>query len=150
MGRIAEPVRARITRGIKINEDTGCWEWQGAKNARGYGRIAMPSGKMGGYRDSTHRVSYEEYVGPIPDGMVLDHLCRNPSCCNPEHLEAVTQKVNLRRGDTFQAANLLKTHCPHGHEYTPENTRRVARGRRCRACERRRSNEHNARKRASV
>ena len=133
MGRVAEPVVDRIARGVIIDPETGCWEWQGAKR-RGYGRIAMPSGKMGGYRDSTHRVAYEAYV------------CRNTSCCNPEHLEAVAQRENLLRGKTFQAANTPKTHCKFGHEFTPENTRLIPRGRRCRACEARRSRESLARK----
>jgi hypothetical protein len=66
-------------------------------------------------------MAYEWLVGPIPDGFQIDHLCRVRNCVAPDHLEAVTQQENLRRGEAG-ANNKIKTHCPHGHEYTPENT----------------------------
>lgn len=76
--------------------DTPCWEWQGAKWPSGYGMI-----RFGSRRLLAHRVTYERMVGPIPDGLVLDHLCRNTSCVNPEHLDPVTVAVNnQRRRDT--------------------------------------------------
>lgn len=144
MGRPQIPLADRLHSGIRVSE-AGCWEWTKGTGAGGYGRISV---RMDGYSliCYTHRVSWELHEGPIPEGLVIDHLCRNPLCCNPAHLEPVTQRINLLRGETFQAANILKTHCSYGHAFTDENTRRVARGRRCKTCERRRSNESNARK----
>jgi hypothetical protein len=74
---------------------TGCWEWQRAKCLIGYGRIRIDGKAM-----AAHRMTYEQAHGPIPDGMGLDHLCRNPSCVNPAHLEPVTHVENVRRGAT--------------------------------------------------
>lgn|SRR5690606_5793950 len=108
-------------------EDGGCWLWTGGLTRTGYG-------KFGG-TGLAHRYAYQRFIGQIPAGMQLDHLCRNRACCNPSHLEPVTGRENLLRGDTWQARNAAKTHCPQGHEYTPENTYRYADGRRkCRAC----------------
>lgn len=75
-----------------IATPTGCWEWQGAKSGSGYGCVGMNGRKV-----ATHRLAYIWFVGPIPDGLELDHLCRNIICCNPEHLEAVTRAENQRR-----------------------------------------------------
>lgn len=128
----------------------GCWIWQGAINRLGYGRI-----RVGSHADRTsrvvytHRLSYEFHVGPIPDDLVLDHLCHNPVCCNPAHLEAVPQRVNLLRGiDTLAAVSAGRTECAQGHAFTPENTRIDSRsGRRyCRACGRARSAAYTARR----
>ena len=83
------------------------------------------------------------FVGPLPDGLVLDHLCRNRACVNPEHLEPVTQSVNLLRGETVNAAASARTHCINGHEFSPVNTRISPSGRRvCRSCGRARSLAH--------
>lgn len=98
----------------KINKTDSCWVWTGAKQSRGYGNYR---GKL------AHRVSYEKYVGEIPSGLTIDHLCRNRLCVNPEHLEAVTQYVNNMRGDGFASKNLRKTHCYNGHELTEDNVR---------------------------
>jgi hypothetical protein len=89
----------KLKNGFKINEYTGCWEWQGAADPDGYGAI-----RWKGKKRNTHKVMYEYLVGEIPnhdDGRPydLDHLCRNRICCNPEHLEPVTRTVNTRRGD---------------------------------------------------
>lgn len=75
-----------------IVDDEGCWLWQGVQNGKGYGYIRHNNLKRG-----VHRVSYEIYIGPIPEGMHIDHLCRVRHCCNPEHLEAVTVAENNRR-----------------------------------------------------
>lgn len=109
-----------------------CWEWEGYKIKNGYGRTSYGSGKI-----LAHRWSYQIYKGEIPAGMVIDHLCRNTSCVNPDHLEAVTQRENCRRGLTgshMKIVALRRTHCPHGHEYTPENTIPRKSGRFCRRC----------------
>lgn len=84
-----------------------------------------------------HRYAWELVNGPVPDGLVLDHLCRNHACCNPDHLEAITQRENLLRGETFQADNVSKTMCPQGHYYSGSNLRTSPAGKRiCRHCHR--------------
>ncbi len=74
-------------------QPTGCWHWTGAKTDKGYGRFYLNGNKH------AHRISYELLIGPIPNGLVIDHLCRNPSCVNPAHLEPVTHVENVKRGD---------------------------------------------------
>jgi hypothetical protein len=91
----------------------------------------------GGKLASTHRTMYEHAKGPIPAGLVIDHLCRQPRCCNPDHLEAVTQRENLLRGQTVNAAAVAQTHCIHGHSFNEANTYRPPgqpNKRMCRAC----------------
>ena len=116
----------------KVNRTAGdgCWEWNSHLNRTGYGQYFHE-----GRAVLAHRYAYEDAVGPIPAGMVIDHLCRNHSCVRPDHLEAVTQQTNLLRGNTKASQNANKTHCPHGHEYTPENTYTPPSGSRmCRTC----------------
>jgi hypothetical protein len=119
--------------GLTVLTPGGCWEWTGATGgSRRYGCISVK-----GVTRRAHRVAYELLAGPIPDGLELDHLCRNRLCVNPEHLEPVTHRENVLRGDAPPAANVSKTHCPRGHELTPENTytrRGRPGGRECRAC----------------
>lgn len=117
-------------RRVDKNGDGGCWLWTGAKTSNGYGYLNTDGG-----RRLAHRFSYESLVGPIPAGLQLDHLCRVRHCVNPTHLEPVTQRENVLRGEGLSAANARKTHCSRGHEYTPENTYIYAEGRRhCRPC----------------
>ena len=131
-----EPVAARLRRRAVVVEG-GCWEWQGHLDPKGYARVTITTDE-GTYRAGilAHRLAFETFVGPIPDGLVLDHLCRNRSCINPEHLEPVTQQENIRRSPVApQAVNARKTHCKHGHEFTPENTRHyIKNGRPARRC----------------
>ena len=101
-----------------------CWPWEGGRDRRGYG-IAWRDGKHLG----AHRLVYEHLVGAIPAGLTLDHLCQNPSCVNPIHLEPVPLKENIQR------YHRLKTHCLRGHELTPDNLiRRTSGWRMCRRC----------------
>jgi hypothetical protein len=98
----------------------GCWQWMGATDRYGYG-LSLFYGRRE-RKHMAHRVAYEQFVGPIPEGLVIDHLCRNKGCVNPDHLEPVTIGENVLRGETIPARNLLKTHCHRGHEFTPEST----------------------------
>lgn len=79
---------------IDVCKETGCWQWQGEINRNGYGRAYHK-----GRRPVVHRLLYEDLVGPIPEGLVLDHVCKVRNCCNPMHMDPVTQKENVHRGD---------------------------------------------------
>lgn len=107
---------------------TRCWTWLGSRNSNGYGFLGGKRGPR-----FAHRVSYETFVGPIADGLQIDHLCRNPRCVNPEHLEAVTPQINVRRGESPGARALRRTHCLAGHDYATHGVVRVGR-RICRTC----------------
>lgn len=140
--------------GRVVETDEGCWLWPGAKFRSGYANVGTV--ERGQRRNrSLHRVFYERFVGPIPEGLDLDHLCRTTSCVNPGHVEPVTRSVNLRRGNAGglrnrgrAAANAAKTHCHHGHPFDEENTHWTkAGGRSCRACDRDR-HRHRYRERA--
>lgn len=125
----------------------GCWRWAACIRDDGYGSFTV----VGGHGPNTirlvaHKYAFEVFRFPVPEGLELDHLCRNRWCVNPFHLQPVTQLTNLMRGESFCANNARKTHCMHGHEFTPENTLIVeypnrAPCRRCRKCHARRQNE---------
>lgn len=116
----------------KFTVGDGCWEWTAPLSGMGYAQFYD-----GNRKPMAHRVVYELLVGPIPEGLQLDHLCRVRHCVNPHHLEPVTARENLIRGQGFIAANVRKTHCKEGHELTPENTRIVRETeRQCRTCQR--------------
>lgn len=140
------PLRDRIADKIRVNLDTRCWLWTGCTRGRGYGAIDVD-----GSLQPAHRVVYELLVGPIPEGYQVDHLCREPACVNPDHLEAVTAAENNRRSSSPSAENARKTHCLNGHELTPENSYRPPgkEARYCRTCQARRSREHRERKAAA-
>lgn len=120
----------------KVNKDgpEGCWLWTAYILVNGYGLFGLRKNKM----ILAHRFAYQDAIDQIPSGLVIDHLCRVRHCVNPSHLEAVTQRENVRRG--FGGANnSSKTHCPNGHEYTCENTYSAPcrpNSRYCRACRR--------------
>lgn len=118
---------------------SGCWLWMGSLDGRGYGSMRVGNTAVGRSIVRTHRFSYELYKGPIPDDMCLDHLCRVRSCCNPDHLEPVTIRENILRGEALSAQRAKQTHCKNGHEFTPANTRVSPKNERiCRACARER------------
>jgi hypothetical protein len=128
----------RFEQFVYTEPNTGCWLHVGAPTGRqGYAGFQL----KGRYRRA-HRVSYEHHVGPIPEGLILDHLCRVPCCVNPAHLEPVTNSENVLRGRIGRLrktnppkARALKTHCPAGHAYTPEGVYINARGaRECKLC----------------
>lgn len=118
-----------------VETERGCWEWQGSATPKGYGRIWVGEKLL-----YVHRAAYEALVGEIPEGLQLDHLCRNRGCWRPDHLDPVTNRVNAQRGEAgsyLGAKNLNKTHCPQGHPYDGDNLRVNARGwRYCRTCRR--------------
>lgn len=116
---------------IEIAESL-CWLWRGSINSTGYGSFVAGNRKY-----LAHRFSYEHFIGPIGAGLVIDHLCRVRECVNPDHIEAVSQKVNVHRGIGEAAKNRVKSNCPAGHPYESDNLK-VFRGMRyCRACHRR-------------
>jgi hypothetical protein len=136
----------------KVVDRVGCWIYTGSLNPSGYGQVNV--GRRGEGRVMTHRATYEFFRAEIPEGLFLDHLCRNRACVNPWHLEPVTPKVNSERGD--MAGNgehhRSKTECVHGHPFTPENTLRTTQGhRQCRTCHNARAlRRYHARKKAAA
>lgn len=125
---------ARFTSKMEICADSGCWLWVARMNRNGYGSYMHPESQR---TVVAHRYAYEVVVGPIPEGLQLDHLCRVRNCVNPAHLEPVTQRENLLRGDTLTAKAASATHCPAGHEYAGANLYINPEGHRlCRECHR--------------
>lgn len=109
-------VRALLVLLAEPDEASGCWLWTRATaGQQGYGRL-MIRGKI----TLAHVASYREWVGPVPSGLQLDHLCRQRSCINPDHLEPVTQAENARRG-LSGVLTPPRSRCPKGHDLTPEN-----------------------------
>ena len=117
-------LEARFWSKVQKDGPNDCWLWIGARKTGGYGSFMVFCDKRRGIAQfaNAHRVSYELVKGPIPSGLTLDHLCRNTSCVNPEHLEAVSMAVNVLRGTGVSAINAAKTHCPKGHPFDLINT----------------------------
>lgn len=130
--RKREPLADRFWRKVALTDDGGCWLWQASFMGVGYGGFSVD-----GVMRYAHRVAYELIVGPIPEGLHIDHLCRVRHCVNPSHLEAVTQAENIRRGCGPAAIAVRENRCHRGHEFTLESTRLESNGKRhCRTCAR--------------
>lgn len=148
--RKPKPIEDRFWQKVKENSETGCWEWQGALS-NGYGAIGH------GTRDKhtmyqAHRWAYEYVVAKIPEGLQIDHLCRNRRCVNPAHLEPVTIRENLRRGNGWAGLHARKTHCPAGHPLEGDNLSQhhLKHGqRKCLACHAARQRAYKAAKRVA-
>lgn len=122
------------------DKETGCWNWTDHLDVKGYGRISVNA-----YPEVASRTAYRLYIGKIPDGLHIDHLCRNPSCVNPQHLEAVTNKENCRRGivaEVHRARQAAKTHCKHGHPFSGDNLYVSRKQRVCITCRKRNKLRH--------
>lgn len=131
----------------EVDPLTGCWNWTASKLPSGYGRFSFGGDDNMGL---AHRWSYEYFKGPIPEGNHIDHLCRNQSCVNPAHLDAVTPRENLIRAVPYRWRKGNKTHCLNGHERTPENTYINKAGRpTCRTCRNESQLEYKARRRVA-
>lgn len=128
----------RILRNVLMDAN-GCWVWIGNRTPANYGRV-----NAYGRVWKAHRLSYEAFIGPIPGGLTLDHLCRNRPCVNPRHLDPVPPGVNtLRSPYTVPSINSTKTECPDGHPYDEANTYFAPNGsRRCRACRNKATSAH--------
>ena len=125
---------------VEQEDNWGCWQWLGAhSNGR-------PTVHYKGRTRYAYSAAYEERFGPVPVGMELDHTCYNKWCWNPNHVQPVTHAQNLQRGNGLPHHNSIKTHCPHGHEYTKENTYDRVNGRWCKACQRNRNEAMRVRK----
>lgn len=130
-GRPAMPIEDRFFEKV-VEQADGCWLWTAQLHNQGHGRFRLPDRHV-----YAHRWAYEFLVGPVPEGMELDHLCRVRACVNPAHLEPVTHRENVLRGVSPAALHAAKTHCPKGHAFDEANTYvTAARSRQCRECRR--------------
>lgn len=132
--KVAPRHNKRFDQRVLISPSTACWEWTGCTTKKGYGLIVID-----GRRIHVHRYAFARFNGDIPDGLTIDHLCRNRRCVNPVHLEAVTSGTNVLRGNSPTAKNARKSHCANGHPLTPGNLCKIKKNpsrRMCKACRR--------------
>jgi hypothetical protein len=151
MRKTTDP-RQRFARHVQP-QPNGCWEWQGNLDRHGYGTFYIPMHNSRGAmqrKHGAHRASHVLFKGPIAPGLCIDHLCRNPRCVNPAHLEAVTPQENTLRGESFSAVNARKRRCIHGHCLAdPANVyRQGGKRRQCRRCNLEAVTRYNARRKA--
>ncbi len=140
------PALQRFEDNYTPEPNSGCWLWMACDNGAGYGLL-----QINGRQILAHRFAYETFIGPIPRDKQLDHLCRVRCCVNPLHLEAVTRKENILRGECPQAKNARKTHCHVGHPLSGNNLHVLPDGsRRCRECNRRTSLRYRKRSGATI
>lgn len=130
VGHIFKPLMQRFWEKVSPEPNTGCWLWIGATNGCGYGRLAIGRSD----RVYAHRLSYERHVGVIPAGMQIDHLCRNPLCVNPRHLEPVSNRENTRRGGV-SALREPRLFCSRGHAFADHEYIDTKGYRQCRKCQ---------------
>ena len=131
--RLVQYMEARIQR-----NEAGCWVWKGRMGSKGYGAVSHRSVNF-----RAHRIAFELLKAEIPPNLVLDHLCRNRACCNPDHLECVTNRENLMRGEGAAAKGARQTHCAQGHSFEIYGARRANGYRWCRECQRIRDRKRN-------
>lgn len=142
----SERDQVRFFAKVALPNEQGCMLWLAGLSQCGYGKFWI-----NGHTVHAHRFAYTVFVGEIPEGLVIDHLCRNHACVTPDHLDAVTNAENVRRGIGPGWKNARKTHCPQGHPYNEENTHlHISGGRRCRECGRQRWREWDRRRRANA
>jgi hypothetical protein len=125
------PVEQRFWAKVDKNGPNGCWEWTASTNQDGYGTFKTPKGSTG--RGKAYRFSWELVNGPIPDGMTIDHLCKNVKCVNPDHLRIVTQSENSK-GSWLITYYRERAHCHNGHELSPDNVIYANNRRTCKQC----------------
>lgn len=126
----------------KVDISSECWMWTAGRFDKGYGAFWL---KERNQNIHAHIVAYWLLVGPVPEGLELDHICRNRACVNPNHLEPVTGRINLLRGETLAARFAAQTHCVHGHPFDDANTLCIGNKRYCRACAREKQRRYRAR-----
>lgn len=139
--RLSEPERLKRAFEKRVDRTGDCWIWTGYVNPNGYGQLGTI---LQGKKDTilAHRLSWMLFRGPLVEGLVIDHLCRDRRCVNPEHLELVTNTENVMRGIGLGPTNRAKTHCKRGHAFTEANTGIKDGKRVCRACARLWAKEH--------
>ena len=149
LSNYGEPADVRFWQKVDRSAgDAACWPWTGGTGGYGHGIFYT---EAGGGLIHAHKWLWEQMNGPVPPGLELDHLCRTPGCVNPAHMEAVTHRENVLRGNAPTALNAVKTHCPSGHAYDQANTYVGRDGsRRCRACARAYQRERRARLRITA
>jgi hypothetical protein len=126
-------------------QPNGCWQWTAGKSWKGYGRF-----RLNGKQPQAHRVAYRLYRGPVPDDLVIDHLCRNRLCVNPDHMEITTNRVNCCRGESPTIVSWREDRCIRGHPFDDANTIVSVRPsgtikRRCRTCKNEQARRYNRR-----